>query len=89
MVRAVPDILARIVEHKRAELVRDSARRGELERRADARTDYRDFRAALIAHPPAIIGEIKKASPSKGVLAEEIRSGVASRECISGAARPP
>ena len=35
MVRAVPDILARIVEHKRAELVRDSARRGELERRAD------------------------------------------------------
>jgi len=69
MVRAVPDILARIVEHKRAELVRDGARRGELERRADARTDYRDFRAALTAHPPAIIGEIKKASPSKGVLA--------------------
>jgi indole-3-glycerol phosphate synthase len=68
MVRAVPDILARIVEHKRAELVRDGARRGELERCADARTDYRDFRAALTAHSPAIIGEIKKASPSKGVL---------------------
>jgi len=69
MVREVPDILARIVEHKRAELARDFARREELERRADARTDYRDFRAALTAHPPAIIGEIKKASPSKGVLA--------------------
>ena len=69
MVRAVPDILARIVEHKRAELVRDSSRRGELERRAAERKDYRDFRLALTAHPPAIIGEIKKASPSKGVLA--------------------
>src|ERR1700733_2623394 len=70
MVRAVPDILARIVEHKRAELVRDAARRGELERRAASRTDYRDFRGALVARSPAIIGEIKKASPSKGVLAD-------------------
>jgi|SRR5579872_395159 len=71
MVRAVPDILARIVEHKRAELVRDSARRGELERRAADRADYRDFRRALTAGPSAIIGEIKKASPSKGVLADQ------------------
>jgi indole-3-glycerol phosphate synthase len=69
MVRAVPDILARIVEHKRAELVRDSSRRGELERHAAERKDHRDFRGALTADPPAIIGEIKKASPSKGVLA--------------------
>jgi indole-3-glycerol phosphate synthase len=68
MVRAVPDILARIVEHKRAELARDSARRGELERRAADRTDYRDFRRALEARTPAIIGEIKRASPSKGLL---------------------
>ena len=68
MVRAVPDILARIVEHKRSELVRDSPRRGELERLANARTDHRDFRRALEAHTPAIIGEIKKASPSKGLL---------------------
>ena len=71
MVRAVPDILARIVEHKRAELVRDSAGRGALERLAADRTGYRDFRRALTAHPPAIIGEIKKASPSKGVLADQ------------------
>jgi indole-3-glycerol phosphate synthase len=71
MVRAVPDILARIVEHKRSELVQDSARRGELERRAADRKDSRDFRHALTAHPSAIIGEIKKASPSKGVLADQ------------------
>jgi indole-3-glycerol phosphate synthase len=86
MVRAVPDILARIVEHKRSELVRDSSRRGELERRAAARTDYRDFRHALIAHPPAIIGEIKKASPSKGVLAAQFDPASIARTYSMGGA---
>ena len=86
MVRAVPDILARIVEHKRSELVRDSARRGELERRAAGRTDYRDFRAALTANPPAIIAEIKKASPSKGVLAEQFEPASIARDYSWGGA---
>ncbi len=86
MVRAVPDILARIVEHKRAELVRDSARRGELERRAADRTDYRDFRGALTANPPAIIGEIKKASPSKGILADQFDPVSIARMYSSGGA---
>ena len=86
MVRAVPDILARIVEHKRAELVRDSPRRGELERRAAARTDYRDFQQALTAHPPAVIGEIKKASPSKGVLADQFDPAAIARMYASGGA---
>jgi indole-3-glycerol phosphate synthase len=86
MVRAVPDILARIVEHKRAELVRDSARRGELEQLADARTDHRDFRAALIADPPAIIAEIKKASPSKGVLANDFDPASIARDYLWGGA---
>ena len=75
MVRTVPDILARIVEHKRAELVRDSSRRPGLEGLAAARKDHRDFRSALTAHPPAVIAEIKKASPSKGVLAEKFDPG--------------
>ena len=86
MVRAVPDILARIVEHKRAELVHDSPRRGELERRADARTDHRDFLRALTARPPAIIGEIKKASPSKGVLADQFDPASIARTYSSGGA---
>lgn len=86
MVRAVPDILARIVEHKRSELVQDRARRGELEHRADTRTDYRDFRAALSAHSPAIIGEIKKASPSKGVLADQFDPVSIARMYSSGGA---
>jgi indole-3-glycerol phosphate synthase len=90
MVRAVPDILARIVEHKRSELVRDSPRRGELERRASARAkgdeDHRDFHQALTAHPPAIIGEIKKASPSKGVLAGQFDPAAIARTYASGGA---
>jgi indole-3-glycerol phosphate synthase len=88
MVREVPDILARIVEHKRAELAHDFARRDELEQRASARSDHRDFRAALIAHPPAIICEIKKASPSKGVLApgEFNPAGIARQYALGGAA---
>jgi indole-3-glycerol phosphate synthase len=68
MVHAIPDILARIVEHKRAELPAILPRRGELEKRAEQRSDFRDFRRALTAHNPAVIGEIKKASPSKGTL---------------------
>lgn len=87
MVRAIPDVLARIVEHKRAELARAIPRRSELERQAAARTDYRDFRGALIANPPAIIAEIKKASPSKGVLAEQFApESIARTYAIGGAA---
>ena len=86
MVRAVPDILARIVEHKRAELAQDAARRGELERRASSRTGHRDFRLALTAHPPAVIGEIKKASPSKGVLAAAFDPAGLARMYASGGA---
>ncbi|HTS76086.1 MAG TPA: indole-3-glycerol phosphate synthase TrpC [Bryobacteraceae bacterium] len=70
MVHAVPGILARIVERKREALARDSARLNELEKKASDRRDFRDFKRALTANPPAIIAEIKKASPSKGVFAE-------------------
>jgi indole-3-glycerol phosphate synthase len=87
MVRAVPDILARIVEHKRSELVLDRARRGELERRAAERTDYRDFRGGLEARTPAIIGEIKKASPSKGTLSRgDFDPAAIAREYFRGGA---
>jgi indole-3-glycerol phosphate synthase len=72
----VSDILQRIVAVKREEIaaakrLRDGA---AMRRDAEARADRRDFVAALrdkvVAGKPAVIAEIKKASPSKGVLRE-------------------
>ncbi len=68
MTDTVPDILARIVAHKQAERTSAAESLAELERKAAARTDRRDFRAALLGRSPAIIAEIKQASPSKGLL---------------------
>ena len=86
MVKAVPDILARIVDHKRAELADAQPRRAELEKRALARNDFRDFRAALTASPPAIVAEIKKASPSKGIFTREFDPSSIARVYASGGA---
>ncbi|HBY63499.1 MAG TPA: indole-3-glycerol phosphate synthase TrpC [Solibacterales bacterium] len=69
MTGVVPDILSRIVEHKREELSRRIVERNRHELFAARLTSQRrDFRRALLAHPPAIIAECKKASPSKGLL---------------------
>ena len=47
----------------------------------------RDFRAALAGRTPAIIAEVKKASPSKGVLSPRFRPAPASpAQYESGAA---
>jgi indole-3-glycerol phosphate synthase len=68
----VPDILARIVARKREELARGVPRLDQWEAEAELRLGARrDFRAALGARTPAIIAEIKKASPSKGVLSAD------------------
>jgi len=84
----VPDILARIVDYKRAELSASVIRRGELESlAAENRAFRRDFVAALSARNPAIIAEIKKASPSKGVLvAQDFDPGAIAREYEAGGA---
>ena len=69
MVKAIPGILAQIVEQKRLELARQTP---DVEERAQQSTPgRRDFAAALTSRQPAIIAEIKKASPSRGVLATE------------------
>jgi indole-3-glycerol phosphate synthase len=70
MVGTVPDILARIVEQKRLELAELRLRRASLEREAaESVHARRNFRRALQSRSPALIAEVKKASPSKGLLA--------------------
>jgi len=69
MTSAVPDILARIVSHKQRELAEARVSIDELEAKA-AGLSRRDFAGALTAAPPAVIAEIKKASPSKGLLVQ-------------------
>lgn len=87
MVRDIPDILARIVEYKKAELASTFVRREELETlAAENRQMRRDFRAALLARSPAVIAEIKKASPSKGVLATEFDPAAMARAYETGGA---
>lgn len=86
MVQAVPGILARIVERKREQLARDSVCLNELEKTAADRRDSRDFKRALTADPPAIIAEIKKASPSKGVFTDDFHPAQIAGVYASGGA---
>ena len=86
MVKVVPDILARIVDHKRGALAELSGNRAELERRAGDRRDRRDFLTALTSRRPAIVAEIKKASPSKGTLAGRFDPASIARAYASGGA---
>lgn len=76
----VGDILQTILRRKQEEIIERSALVpiGELKRRISERKDApRGFRAAMQARiargMPAVIAEIKKASPSKGLLREDFR----------------
>ncbi len=87
MVTAVPDVLARIVEHKRSELANLPERRAQLELLAQQRrSQRRDFRQALLSRQPAIIAEIKKASPSKGLLCADFQPVSIARSYEAGGA---
>jgi indole-3-glycerol phosphate synthase len=75
------------VDQKRRERANAPVLRADLERMAlDAAGARRDFRAALDASLPAIIAEIKKASPSKGLLTSDFQPARLARDYARGGA---
>ena len=87
------DILDKIIAVKRDEIAAAAGRKSLAVMRADAesRVLTRDFvgalRAKIAAGQPAVIAEIKKASPSKGVLREDfIPADIAQTYAEHGAA---
>ena len=62
------NVIERIVETKRAEVAAAKRERPDVEARARGAPPPRDFVGALRARRPAVIAEIKRASPSKGLL---------------------
>ncbi len=78
-------ILEQIVARKKVELA--EARVGEtvLERRAQT-VERRDFAGVLRARRPAILAEIKKASPSRGVLSTNFDAALIAAQYRNGGA---
>lgn len=74
---AMPSILETIVRQRKQAVAAAQARVSIAKLRAQARErEPRDFLAALRGHPrPAIIAEIKRASPSRGRLREDFEVG--------------
>jgi len=85
------NILDRIVAQKRAEVAeaKKAVPAADLEQRARARTDVRSFSKALAQPGPHginIIAEVKRASPSKGVIRADIDAAEYARRYESAGA---
>jgi indole-3-glycerol phosphate synthase len=87
------DILKKILETKKTEVATARQMRSEAEvlREAQSRKDLRGFTNALESKieqgKPAVIAEVKKASPSKGVIREDFNpANIASSYAAHGAA---
>jgi indole-3-glycerol phosphate synthase len=77
-------VLERIVAAKRAEVA--AARKRTPQVKVDAAPAVRDFVGALRAKRPAVIAEIKRASPSKGLLREDFVPADLARSYQAGGA---
>jgi len=87
VLRTSSGILADIVQHKQQEVAELRPRAALLEQQAHARKSRaRGFAAALRKVNPAIIAEIKKASPSKGLLQHEFHPALNARAYEEGGA---
>lgn len=87
-----PDILNKILARKAQEIAERKAQvsQAELEKRLSAASPVRGFVKALQAkmaqQQPAVIAEIKKASPSKGVIRENFNPAEIARQYQQGGA---
>jgi indole-3-glycerol phosphate synthase len=90
--RGVPDVLARIAAYKHQEIALAKAEVpfDAMRRLADRASPPRGFAAAIAAHlrerRPALIAEIKKASPSKGLIRADFDPPSIARAYLEGGA---
>ncbi len=73
------DILRRIVAVKHEELAQLQPQAASLRREAETADAPRGFARALLGRQPAVIAEVKKASPSKGVLRDPFEPAAIAR----------
>jgi indole-3-glycerol phosphate synthase len=87
MLRTSSGILAEIVSHKQQEVAQLHVRAAELERNArERKSPPRPFVKNLLAPGPSIIAEIKKASPSKGLLEADFHPALIAHRYEQGGA---
>jgi indole-3-glycerol phosphate synthase len=87
MLRTSSGILAEIVSQKQQEVAELHSTAADLERLAyERKVPPRPFALRLKAHGPAIISEIKKASPSKGLLQANFHPAIIAHQYEQGGA---
>jgi len=87
LLRTSSGILAEIVSQKQQEVAQLHPRAAEFERAAyERKSPPRPFAQNLRAHSPAIIAEIKKASPSKGLLQADFHPALIAHQYEQGGA---